>query len=167
MLLLLLLFFSKYFLQYVFLPAVCYCLQERSQFSSVAQSYLTLCDPMNRSMPGLPVHHHVRVGLWRKLSAEELMLLNCGIGEDSWESLGLQGDPTSPFKKRRKITNDNRGRSGEILGYPVSRTWCFHCQHAGELRSHKLCVMSRIKQQKCQSLPLRRKVFLWDSEFHL
>ena len=24
------------------------------------------------------------------------MLLNCGIGEDSWESLGLQGDPTSP-----------------------------------------------------------------------
>ena len=32
----------------------------------------------------------------RKLSAEELMLLNCGVGEDSWESLGLQGDPTSP-----------------------------------------------------------------------
>ena len=26
----------------------------------------------------------------------ELMLLNCGVGEDSWESLGLQGDPTSP-----------------------------------------------------------------------
>ena len=39
---------------------------------------------------------NVKVGLWRKLSAEELMLLNCGVGEDSWESLGLQGDPTSP-----------------------------------------------------------------------
>ena len=38
----------------------------------------------------------VRVGLWRKLSAEELMLLNCGVGEDSWESVGLQGVPTSP-----------------------------------------------------------------------
>ena len=38
----------------------------------------------------------MRVGLWRKLSAEELMLLNCGVGENSWESLGLQGDPTSP-----------------------------------------------------------------------
>ena len=25
--------------------------------SSVAQSCLTLCDPVNRSMPGLPVHH--------------------------------------------------------------------------------------------------------------
>ena len=35
----------------------------------------------------------VRVGLWRKLSAKELMLLNCGVGEDSWESLRLQGDP--------------------------------------------------------------------------
>ena len=42
----------------------------------------------------------VRVGLWRRLSAEELMLLNCDVGEDSWESLGLQGDPTSPFWRR-------------------------------------------------------------------
>ena len=31
----------------------------------------------------------------KKLSAKELMLLNCGVGEDSQESLGLQGDPTS------------------------------------------------------------------------
>ena len=28
-------------------------------FSSVAQSCLTLCDPMNCSMPGLPVHHQL------------------------------------------------------------------------------------------------------------
>ena len=32
----------------------------------------------------------VRVGLWRRLSSEELMLLNCGVGGDSWEFLGLQ-----------------------------------------------------------------------------
>ena len=31
----------------------------------------------------------VRVGPQRKLSAKELMLLNCGVGEDSWESLEL------------------------------------------------------------------------------
>ena len=30
-----------------------------SQFSSVAHSCPTLWDPMNRSMPGLPVHHHL------------------------------------------------------------------------------------------------------------
>ena len=40
----------------------------------------------------------VRVGLWKKLSTEELMLLNCGVGEDSWESLELQGDPTVHLK---------------------------------------------------------------------
>ena len=45
----------------------------------------------------------VRVGLWRRLSAEELMLLNCGVREDSWESLGLQGDPTSPFWRRSAL----------------------------------------------------------------
>ena len=28
--------------------------------------------------------------------APEMMLLNYGVDEDSWESLGLQGDPTSP-----------------------------------------------------------------------
>ena len=28
-------------------------------FSSVTQSCLTLCNPMNRSMPGLPVHHQL------------------------------------------------------------------------------------------------------------
>ena len=32
----------------------------------------------------------------KKAEPEELMLLNCGVREDSWESLGLQGDTTSP-----------------------------------------------------------------------
>ena len=41
--------------------------------------------------------------MWRRLSTEELMLLNCGVGEDSWESLGLQGDPTSPFWRRSAL----------------------------------------------------------------
>ena len=37
-----------------------YLLQFSSvQFSSVAQSCPTLCDPMNRSRPGLPVHHQL------------------------------------------------------------------------------------------------------------
>ena len=36
------------------------------------------------------------VGLYRKLSTKELMLLNYGVGEDSCESLGQHGDPTSP-----------------------------------------------------------------------
>ena len=31
----------------------------------------------------LGLQNHCRVGLKRKLNAEELMLLNCGVGEDS------------------------------------------------------------------------------------
>ena len=50
--------------------------------------------------------------LWRRLSAKELMLLNCGVGEDSWVSLGLQGDPTNPFWRR------------SALGF-LWREWCW------------------------------------------
>ena len=39
----------------------------------------------------------------KETSADELMLLNCGIGKDSWGSLGLQGDPTSPFWRRSAL----------------------------------------------------------------
>ena len=54
----------------------------------------------------------VRVGLWKRLSTEELMLLNCGVREDSWESLGLQGGPASPFWRR------------SALGF-LWREWCW------------------------------------------
>ena len=50
---------------------------------------------------------HVR--MWKLdhkegLSAEELMLSNCGAGEDSWESYGQQGDQTSQ-SYRKSILN--------------------------------------------------------------
>ena len=46
----------------------------------------------------------VRVGLQRKLSAEESMHLNYGVGEDSRESLGLQGDPTSQSLRKSVLS---------------------------------------------------------------
>ena len=36
-----------------------YSIRHSVQFSSVTQSCPTLCDPMNHSTPGLPVHHHL------------------------------------------------------------------------------------------------------------
>ena len=39
--------------------ACTYTYTHPSQFSSVAQLCPTLCDPMNRSTPGLPVHHQL------------------------------------------------------------------------------------------------------------
>ena len=38
---------------------MCKLLYVSVQFSSVAQLYLTLCDPMNHTTPGLPVHHQL------------------------------------------------------------------------------------------------------------
>ena len=40
-------------------PAYVTYMQSSFQFSSVAKSCPTLCDPMNRSTPGLPVHHQL------------------------------------------------------------------------------------------------------------
>ena len=64
----------------------------------------------------------VRVGLWRRLSTEELMLLNCGVGEDFWESLGLQGDPTSPSCK--DITLPTKVRLVKAMFFPVVTYGC-------------------------------------------
>ena len=36
----------------------------------------------------------------KKAECWKIDALNCGVGEDSWESLGLQGDPTSPSWRR-------------------------------------------------------------------
>ena len=82
----------------------------------------------------------VRVGLWRKLSAEELMLLNCGVGEDSWESLGLQEDPTSP--SRRSVLDVHwkdwcwSWRSNTLATWckeltHLKRPWCWERLRAG------------------------------------
>ena len=49
----------------VFWPGEFYGLYSPVQFSSVAQSCPTLCNPMNCSTPGLPVHHQ----LWEFIQA--------------------------------------------------------------------------------------------------
>ena len=84
----------------------------------------------------------VRVGLWRKLSTKELLLLNCGVGEDSWESLGLQGDPTQSILKEisprcslegimLKLKLQYFARLMEELTH-LKRLWCWEGLGAGE-----------------------------------
>ena len=53
------------------------------------------------------------------------MLLNCGIGEDSWESLGLQGDPTSPKGNQSWIFIERTDAEVEapILWPPDGKNW--------------------------------------------
>ena len=45
--------------KFLYTPDLPLCYFSSVQFSSVSQSCPTLCDPMNRSMPGLPVHHQL------------------------------------------------------------------------------------------------------------
>ena len=81
----------------------------------------------------------VRAGLWRQLSAEELMLLNCGAGEVSWESLGKEiqpvhseGDQPWDFFGR----NDAKAET-PVLGPPhlkswlIGKDWCWEGLGAG------------------------------------
>ena len=52
------LFYASLFLRNFFIVLIMFSISS-VQFSSVAQSCPTLCDPMNRSTPGLPVHHQL------------------------------------------------------------------------------------------------------------
>ena len=40
----------------------------------------------------------------KKAECQRIGAFNCGVGEDSWESLGLQGDPTSPSLRRSVLS---------------------------------------------------------------
>ena len=71
---------------------------------------------------------HVRVGLQRKLSAKELMLLNCGVGEDSWGEDSLdckEMQPVHPKGNRSWIFIGRTDSEAEapILWPPDAKNW--------------------------------------------
>ena len=66
------------------------------QYAKKQRHYFANKDPSSQSYGFSGSNVQMWVGLKRKLSTTEVMLLNCGVGEDSWESLGLQGDPARP-----------------------------------------------------------------------
>ena len=87
---------------------------------------------------------HLTYLLFKKLLFSNilLMLLNCGVGEDSWESLRLQGDPTSPSWRRSVLgvhwkdwcwswNSNTLATSWEDLTH-WKRPWCWEGLGAGE-----------------------------------
>ena len=64
------------------------------EFSSVAQSCPTLCDPMNRSTPGLPVRHHLpeftQTHVHRVGDAIQHLILRRPLFLLYWPTLGLE-----------------------------------------------------------------------------
>ena len=78
------------------------------KFSSVAQSCLTLCDPMNHSTPGLPVHHQFQ-SLLKLMSIEPMMPSNHLV---LYQPLLL---PTSNFPMSQFFTS-----GGQSIGVSAS-----------------------------------------------
>ena len=60
-----------------------------------------------------------------KLSTEESMLLNCGVEEDSRESLGLQGDPASPSSRKYSLEGLMLKLKLQYFGHLMQRTDSF------------------------------------------
>ena len=56
------------------------------------------------------------------------MLLNCSVGEDSWESLGLQGDPTSPSWRKSVLNVHWKGWCWSWNSKTLA-TWCEELTH--------------------------------------
>ena len=81
----------------------------------------------------------------KKLSAEALRLLNCGVGGDSWESLGLQGDQTSQSWRMSTLNihckdwcwswSSNTLASWCEKPTHWERLWCWERMRAGEVGS--------------------------------
>ena len=65
----------------------------------------------------------VRVGLWRKLSTKELMLLNCGVGEDSLDHKEIQ--PVRPKRDQSWVFFGRTDAKAEtpILWPPLAMSW--------------------------------------------
>ena len=70
----------------------------------------------------------VRVGLWRKLSIEQLMLLNYGVGKDSWDPLDCKEiQPVHPKGDQSRVfigrTDDEAEAETPILRPPHAKSW--------------------------------------------
>ena len=66
----------------------------------------------------------VSVGPWRKLSAKEWMLSNCGPGEDSWVSLGQQDiKPVNPKGNQSWIFIGRTDAEAPVVWPPDAKSW--------------------------------------------
>ena len=73
---------------------------------------------------------------------EELMLLNRDVGEECWESLGLQGDPTSPSSRKSVLNSHLKDWCWSLSSNTLAtwreevthlkRPWCWERLKAGE-----------------------------------
>ena len=82
---------------------------------------------------------------WTVKKAEHLRIdaLNCGVGEDSWESLGLQGDPTSS-SYRRSVLNIHWKDWCWSWNSNTLATWCEELTHL----KRSIRMLEKIKSRR-------------------
>ena len=95
-----------------------------------------------RAMVFPVVIYECETGLQRRLRTEELMLFNCGVGEDTWDSLGLQRGQISQSYRKPTLNINWKDRcwswSSSILAIwcealtPWIRSWCWEGLRARE-----------------------------------
>ena len=76
----------------------------------------------------------------RNLSAKELMLSNCGVGEGSWEYLGLQGDQSTQPKGNQPwifIERIDIEAEALILGPPDVKSWLTKTLMLGKIEDRR------------------------------
>ena len=99
-----------------------YATQSVSSVSSVTQSCPTLCDPMNCSTPGLPVHHHL-------LEFTQTHTKNMGWGRPKMVE-GYDGEttfsPTNSSKEHLNTVNSTKQLLNAGRGHQAPRT-AAHC----------------------------------------
>ena len=96
------------------------------QFSSVAQSCPTLCDPTNRSTPGLPVHHQLPEFTQTRVhrvsdaiqpshprSSYSVSILVCKKGKN--RTVSQQAPALPPGRGWPRAEGSRKGRQGTFL----------------------------------------------------
>ena len=82
------------------MTGLCFCVQSSVHFSSVAQSCPTLCDPMDCSMPGFPVHHQLQ-------ELAQTHIHRVGDAIQPSHPLSSPSPPASIFLSIRVFSNDS------------------------------------------------------------
>ena len=102
------------------------------QFSSVAQSCPTLCDPMNHSTPGLPVHHQLwkcKTAVRSHLTPVGMVIIQKARNEKCWPGCGEKGTlrhctvkaGTAASKNGMEVSLKKRFKNRDFPSGPVAR----------------------------------------------